>query len=269
MGFTTITMKHFVNFGIIENIKSSTGKQRVGAGAGLLGLAAAGGYAGYRALKGDSIDLEQGASYLKSGARVATDKASELYGQAKDQVWNAYQKPSLDSYTDYTDLQGVSNNIPQSLQGVGEEKIRDGLSDGFGMMRAGETLPSNLKGTVEGVYRNQPNIPRNNLYDAIRYPDLRGEQLSQTGERLKSVAGNVAKGTVDNIGKAGRGIYDALKSDPRMLQAQPEDYFSGKYNLDNLSTQDTLTLYGKMKERGLPDADRMLSRVLKKGFLQQ
>jgi hypothetical protein len=54
-----------------------------------------------------------------------------------------------------------------------------------------------------------------------------------------------------------------------MLQARPEDYLSGKYNLDNLSTQDTLTLYEKMKERGLPDADRMLSRGLKKGFSQQ
>ena len=292
-------MRHFANFGIVDNIKNSSTKQRLGAGAGLLGLAAAGSYAGYKALKGEPLDLEQ-------SVRTVGDKASELYGQAKDSVWNAYQKPSLDSYPDYAVLEGVRNNIPQYLQGSGTEELRNGLSNSFGMSRAGESVPSSLKGTIEGVYRNRPNTPRDNLFDAIRYPDLRGQQFAETGERIKTVAGNLGKkglqlgetfggyvgsnlklgaeaagntigrgsweltkGGINAVGNAGKAVYHGLQPDPYMLQARPEDYLSGKYNLDNLSTQDTLTLYEKMKERGLPDADRMLSRGLKKGFSQQ
>lgn len=218
-------MRHFANFGIVDNIRNSSGKQRIGAGAGLLGLAAAGGYAGYRALKGDN--------------------------------------------SDGFDFRGV----PQNIESTGKSIVGDWTKDALGTpeenLGKGTDIYQNLKGTVEQVYRSSPNTPRDNIYDAIRYPDLRGQQFAETGERLKTVAGNVAKGTISNVGNAGRGLYNSLKPDPYMLQARPEEYLSGKYNLDNLSTQDTLTLYEKMKERGLPDSDRMLSKALKKGFSQQ
>lgn len=219
MGFTIITMKHFVNFGIIENIKSSTGKQRVGAGAGLLGLAAAGGYAGYRALKGDSIDLGKA--------------TSELYEQAKDGLWNAYQKPSLDSYADYNDLEHIKSNIPQHLQGDGVQNLKEWTEDKFGNpslsvpqaegMGGGTDIYRNLHGTVDKVYRDRPNTPRDDIYDAIRHPDLRGEQFTQTGERLKTVLGNTGKTFI----RGGRALGESEINVGNKLG----DYVGGSLNL--------------------------------------
>jgi hypothetical protein len=100
------------------------------------------------------------------------------------------------------------------------------------------------------------------IYDAIREPDLRGEQFRQTGGRLGTILGNAGEKLGGAAKATGRAVYDNLQPKSPDLQVPPEDYLSGKYNLDNLSNDDRLLLYEKMKAKGILKADRILTRSL-------
>lgn len=240
-------MRHFVNFtrtssfGIVDNIKNSTGKQRLGAGAGLLGLAAAGGYAGYRALKGEPLDLE--------GISASVVTPPEDFDEGG---------------FDFKD-------IPQNLKGGSANSLKEWTEDRFGNpvssypqaegMGGGTDIYQNLRGTVEKVYRDRPNTPRDNIYDAIRYRDLRGQQFAETGDRIKTVAGNLGKGIQSGIGNT----YNYLKENARPdfrenFRIKPEEYLSGKYKLDDLSSKDLLNIYKQVQ--GREGAETILDRAI-------
>jgi hypothetical protein len=239
-------MRHFVNFGVLNNIRNSSGKQRLGTGAGLLGLAA-GGYAAYRGLK-DNPDA---------------------IGDLKEQYFPSMSSKLEESFDDSN--QGFQ--VPEYLKGGGDATpLNEVTEDKFGMpisrspnyetLGAGTNISDKLKGTVEQVYRNRPNTPRDNIYDAIREPDLRGEQFRQTGERLGTVLGSAGEKLGGAAKATGIAVYDNLKPKPSDLQVRPEDYLSGKYNLDNLSNDDRVLIYEKMNAKGILGADRILTRSL-------
>lgn len=237
-------MRHFVNFGVLNNIRNSSGKQRLGTGAGLLGLVA-GGYAAYRGLK-DNPDA---------------------IGDLKEQYFPSMSSKLEESF----DNSNQGFLVPEYLRGGGDATpLNEVTEDKFGMpisrspnyetLGAGTNISDKLKGTVEQVYRNRPNTPRDNIYDAIREPDLRGEQFRQIGGRLDTVLGNAGEKLGGAAKATGRAVYDTLKPKYPDLQVPPEDYLSGKYNLDNLSSDDRLSMYEKMKSKGVLDAERILTR---------
>jgi hypothetical protein len=216
-------MRHFADFGIVDNIKNSSTKQRLGAGVGLLGLAAAGGYAGYKKLTGED---DGGFSF---------------------------------------------KDVPQNLKGLGEYPL-DKYKDYYGTpeenLGKGTDIYQNLKGTVEQVYRTRPNTPRDNIYDAIRYPDLRGQQFAETGERIKTVASNLGKGIAGGAKNTYNFLKDNAKPDFREnFKIRPDEFVSGKYRLDDLPSKDLLQIYKQSK--GLEGSDSILDKAIyrqSKGF---
>lgn len=234
-------MIHFVNFGIVKNIKNSSVKQRLGLGAGLLGLAAAGGYAGYRALKGEPLDL--------GGIQASVVTPPEDFDEGG---------------FDFKD-------IPQNLRGGSATPLKEWTEDRFGnpvssypqaeRMGMGTDIYQNLRGTVEKVYRDRPNTPRENVYDAIRYPDLRGQQFAETGERIKTVAGNLGKGIQSGIGNTYNYLKENVRPDFREnFRIKPEEYLSGKYKLDDLSSKDLLNIYKQVQ--GREGAEAILDKAI-------